>query len=314
MRSNKVAACDPLGLSGFCRVARVSRAHGYVFANVPKSGGNSVRTALIRTEAYLAGTSPAELGDSARMDSAFFYRFNMDHRMATALARCMRRGPVVTVVRNPFARALSAFHEKVVKTYRMLEGDPRYPMEKKGQRTRRLRELGLPLDREASFEEFLEGVVRVPPRWADQHFAPQSYLLAAARVPYDCVGHLESYADDMDRISRVVFGDPELWREAERAFDGQRNVNYRGGGAADRLQGECTARAIDLVRDYYAEDFRLFGYDRDPARASERPEGDDIRVPSRRAPRVAVAVASTELAMKNVLWPGLRRALRGVAP
>jgi len=311
VRSNKVAVSDPFGMSGFCRVARVSRAFGYVFANVPKSGGNSVRTALIRTEAYLSGTSEADVVDSAHMDSAYFYRFNTDHRMVTALSRGMRRGPLVTMVRNPFARALSAYHEKVVKTYRMLEGDPRYPMEKKGQRTRRLRELGLPLDHEVSFEEFLEGVMRVSPRWADQHFAPQSYLLAGTRVRYDCVGHLESYADDMDRISRVVFGDPGLWREAERAFGGQRNVNYRGGGAAERLQNEYTGRAIDLVRDYYADDFRLFGYHRSPARASEPPEGVGVVVPRRWAMPLALAMASTELAVKNVVWPGLRRVVRG---
>ncbi|WP_367985497.1 sulfotransferase family 2 domain-containing protein [Spiribacter pallidus] len=309
LRNKKVAVFDFAKVNGFCRVARVSKRYGYIFVSVPKSGGNSIRAALIRCESRLLdnGRLPEY---SAGLESEYFYRYNMDLRIVPSLIAGVRRGPVVSMVRNPFSRALSAYHEKIVKTYRMLEGDPQVPLEKKGQRIRRLRELNLPLDRKVSFEEFLEALKDMPLEMADQHFAPQSYLIGFGRIRYDFIGHLERYEQDMGRLSSVLFGDSSLWREEVGRSENKNVLNYHGGGSIENIMEQYSARSVDLVREYYAGDFAAFGYSLDLAAAVDAPPPIEVEGVRPRGPLTSLATVSFELAIKNLVLPKLR-AVRG---
>lgn len=312
MESFKERACkmplliDPYDMKGFCRVARLSRDHGYVFVNIPKSGGNSVRAALIRSESMLANGEPRVKNNASAYDNIYFLRTNMDLSMGWYLAHSIHNAPVFSFVRNPYARILSAYNEKIYKTYRMLKGDARYPVSKKRQRVRRLNELGLPLGREASFEEFLGKVTATKPASLDQHFAPQSYILAMGRISYTVIGSLENYDADMDVVSECAFGDATLWRRAENASGGARNVNPEGGGAVDRIRDCYTQNAIDLVTRYYASDFEALGYSMDPERADEPPSSHPFAGAKSRISAWSAGCVAYQLSARNLGVPKVR--------
>lgn len=313
LRDKKLSVLDSKGITGFCRVARVSRRRNYVFANIPKAGGNSVRAALMRTEAYLDGlaTEPEDMAETR--ENAFFLRHNVDPAFPKALPQSLKEGFAFTIVRNPFSRALSAYHEKVVKTYRMIAGDPAYPEENLKRRKKRLADIGLDQPEQPTLEDFLDAVSRIPPSMADQHFAPQSYLLAIDVIPYDFMGYIENYEAAMDGLSERLFDQRDAWRRAEASFQGQRNVNYKGGGAPDRVKQEYTPQAIERVQQYYARDFKALGYSPNLRDVGEAP-APMIRAGRRPAvPSLALFLVSKELALKNIGRAKRRRNDRAAA-
>ena len=111
-----------------------------------------------------------------------------------------------------------------------------------------------------SFEQFIVGVTSIPVEKTDIHFAPQSYLTAFNVIPYDFIGRLEAYDEDMDQLSNILFGEANFWRLAEQLDGGQRNVNYKGGGSINNLLNECTSRTVELIKMHYKQDFENFGY------------------------------------------------------
>ena len=196
------------------------------YVPVPKAANSSLRTALMtavgREDAVTAGvhrTTRALLQPA----QAFFAQDRPDWF-------------VFTVVRDPVARALSAWRNKLI------EPDEIF---------RPLRRMGV--TERLSFEDFL-GVCLDWPDWAlNDHFMPQSlYLSQVLERPELQVLHVETLAQDWRRV-----------RDALRA-GGANPQETLGRHNATRLavRPDLTQKARDLLNRVYDKDFTNFGYKR----------------------------------------------------
>ena len=276
---------DVAKISGFVKVARIADHENYIFVNMPKVGGNSIRSALHRCEAMKSGIFNKSENDiirtetavNSRPDGKLFSRFPLDFSEWTRMENSLKNSTVFTFVRNPYTRLISAYKEKVILTFKKIEeyenGNKNDPMEKRRiqHRIKRINSLGLSIDNKPSFEQFVCGVTSIPVERADIHLAPQSYLTAFHTIPYDFVGRLESYDEDMSKLSSMLFGSPEFWKEAELKDGGKRNVNYKGGGSKENLLIECPNSSIELIKQYYKKDFEYFGYSQEIDNADHSP-------------------------------------------
>jgi len=218
-------------------LTHVSLRHRAVFLEVPKAGCTVVKTILQYSEnggrapegqdsVHKRATSPlsAPFRDDLDLDDLFgpesdFFTF--------------------TFVRNPYSRALSCYLEKIVGKRHL--SDVRRP------------KLGIPLDAEVSFREFLEAVARQKPRGMDIHWAPQATLAAFGKIQHGFVGRFESFGSDL----RWVIDRLGLEAPAELV---DRPTSHTT-NARDRLMEYYEdERCGALVREIYRDDFRRLGY------------------------------------------------------
>ena len=148
------------------------------------------------------------------------------------------RRTTFTVVRNPFARALSGYLSKVGER----KDDDLFIWNDFSRR------FGLHPDARPSFDEYLELIEREPPEMMDVHWSPQylSLLQPVARI--DKVFYLE------DQQPLAQFLQPYFSHELKRSGFGFRD-------ARSRLERFYTPQAIERVQRIYALDFETFGYD-----------------------------------------------------
>lgn len=159
-----------------------------------------------------------------------------------------------SVVRNPYSRTLAAYLDKVGRRPR--DSAVWYPFASRHR---------LSSDAELSFGEFLRLVVSDEPTLLDQHFAPQYVNTLAPFLTLDFVGRME-VPGELDGFMRA------------RGM-GMRAHQPHSTGAAQRVAQMYGPREIEIVADYYARDFELFGYSIDPLaiepeRAVQQPQID----------------------------------------
>jgi len=147
---------------------------------------------------------------------------------------------LISCARNPYARVLSAYLDKVVgdgyANYRELQG--RKP---------------------ANFEDFLETLHRTPPAMLDPHFCPQHINLGLPGVTYDAIFYLENGAALQGALEALL-----------GSFDFAPFAPHSR-SAVQKVTTHYTPRAIELAWRIYAQDFDYFGYSRDTARVAEAP-------------------------------------------
>jgi hypothetical protein len=142
----------------------------------------------------------------------------------------------VSFVRNPLRRFESVYWDKMVH-------DPHW-------RHNIPKRLGLDPDTAISFEQFLAAVEQQDPVGGmDPHWRPQHVNLMHPLVTYDCIGRLESFEADLERI-REEAGLPQVplplrntsrHAKTDSVYDGRPDLVRR-------------------VERIYATDFELFGY------------------------------------------------------
>jgi Sulfotransferase family len=162
---------------------------------------------------------------------------------------------VFTFVRNPYARALSAYLDQIVKN--------RNP-EVWGPFAARHGLADAPLD----FGDFLRLLAATPPEHMDPHWRPQYHSVAPDLVPYDFIGTLETFDRDIQAVMDRIFSG----RVPIRAYAAH------GTGSTERLAHYYRAEEVALVRRLYEVDFASLGYSDDPARVERRhahPRADD---------------------------------------
>lgn len=195
------------------------------YVPVPKAANSSVRTALMtavgREDAVAAGvhrSTRALLWPAP----AFFAQDRSDWF-------------VFTVVRDPVARALSAWRNKLI------EPDEIF---------RPLRRMGV--TERLSFEDFC-AVCRDWPAWAlNDHFMPQSlYLSQVLDRPELQVLHVETLAQDWPRV-----------RDALRTGGAHpQEALGRHNAARQAVDPDLTQEARRLLRQIYKKDFEVLGYE-----------------------------------------------------
>jgi len=144
-----------------------------------------------------------------------------------------------TVVRNPFARILSAYLDKVGRTDR--DTNVFHPF---------ARRFGISGEERLTFTQFLELIATEEPSYLDDHFAPQYVTTMYDFCPLDFIGRMEELE--------------EVW-----AFLGKRQIAIsehrpHATNAAGLLATHYGPREIDIVTTYFDRDFELFGYSKDP--------------------------------------------------
>ncbi|QDY71184.1 sulfotransferase family 2 domain-containing protein [Qingshengfaniella alkalisoli] len=196
-----------------------------IYVPIPKAANSSTKLALCP----VLGIDPTSVNE-VQQDP----RLPMRHFSTVA----PQIGPdwfVFTVVRDPWTRALSAYRDKVVR---------------KGVQLRALKAMGL--EPEDDFETYLAALARWPRKLLNDHFIPQSDLLAPimAQTPVDII-RSEDLPIDWESVRQRIMAQ----RAPAPGQMGQLNVT----GPAQAVP-EFTPRASRLIRRLYADDFRLLGY------------------------------------------------------
>lgn len=189
--------------------------HGFIYFRIPKSANSTVTLALSRHVHGHAGRSAKRQGR----------RFGLG---GIRLERQWRQQFTFTFVRDPFARVLSAYLDKVA------EGDSKF-----------LSVLGMrePPD----FPGFLSAL-EAGALHANAHWAPQADLIPLAPTTLSFVGRVENMERDLGLVLERLFG----------VTDGVPESPLRRTQAAAKLKSYFGPDQIEKVRRLYARDFALF--------------------------------------------------------
>jgi hypothetical protein len=190
--------------------------HGFFFNRIPKSANSTVA----RTLALACGIPPKKDDPEANWAKEAFPR---PSELTTAQMEAFEKGFKFTFVRDPYARVLSAYLDKV--------------------------KTGVKMTTIATFAEFCrylaEGGLH-----ANAHWAPQSSLLLLPIERFDFIGRVENIKEDLSR----VFAHLSL-RPSEPRLAGPPETNAR-----DLVGKEYTDECRETVRRLYRRDFEFFGY------------------------------------------------------
>jgi hypothetical protein len=219
-----------------------------LYLNNPKCACTTVKHALWLASDVLLGKSTFAGNVHDRKADPFAKNV---FRLSDSEQEQVSGAVVFSVVRNPFARALSAYVEKVAKDLAV------WPIF--------LKRFGLKEHvgkNELSFADFLALIAVAHDDILDGHFRPQcrNLLLPLAQPVF--VGFVENM-------------------QAVADFLGERGVPFRdermnASRASEQLNAFYDARTAALVGKRYADDFVRFGYSTALADARERPGSDHL--------------------------------------
>jgi hypothetical protein len=144
-----------------------------------------------------------------------------------------------TFVRNPYARVLSAYLDKIAK-----DGEPA-----RRRKMRRTSSDGVP-----SFEDFVRWLDR-DGLHEDMHWAPQSSILVIPVEEFDFIGKVEKLNGDFLKVAK------RLGRVRDPNENEVQTFAPHSTGADDKMSGYYNAELKGVVARLYREDFERFGYD-----------------------------------------------------
>lgn len=187
-------------------------------------------------------------------------------RMAIRLRLFLRRHHHFTFVRNPYARLVSAFYDKIANPQ---EGGEMYG---KPDLRAAVADYGIdpaadPLTAFRRFVVLARDTIRfATPVEPDIHWTPMAWHAAAPMrlgFAYDEIFHVETFAADLAGLLRRRLPD----RAAEWATI--RVFNEGGAGPVERrlsVADHYDATSRLLMQEAYGDDFHCFGYSTDPTR------------------------------------------------
>jgi hypothetical protein len=224
----------------------ISLVNRYVYVEVPKAGCGTMKATLGGLEA--ARNNP---GMVARYQDAPHNRlaatpFIRPFQLPNDLLEEVLTSPTYrrfTVVREPAARALSGFLEKVGQGLKQSEPIVEAVRAQTGQDI-------APAD--ISLAQFLDVIAQMPSRQQDPHWRRQADHIGLGIVDYDAIVHLEDLDASWDRIGELT-GTLDL---AGEFFC--RNST----GARARVADSYTPALLDTVASIYARDYADLGYQR----------------------------------------------------
>jgi tetratricopeptide (TPR) repeat protein len=146
-----------------------------------------------------------------------------------------------TVVRNPYTRILSAYLDKIQKSYHAPKFRP--PLG-----------FGLPDVEEVTFGDFLRRIREIPIREINPHFQPQWLILSLNKsITYDFIGRFENLESDLQALLRHI---------GDEKFNGSNRVSRRPHAthASEKLRQYYGIEEQALVSEIYEDDFKYLGY------------------------------------------------------
>ncbi len=239
-----------------------------VYINNPKSGCSTVKNSLKLAQ---AGRYRSEGRSTFQHDR--YPHIADDCLTRHGFSELGRGGPrlVISCVRNPYTRALSAYLDKA------MHGQIHLYPELRGERP-------------ASFEAFLLALAAHPVRRLDAHFSPQWINLGLPKVKYEAIFYLENIAALRNALRRFISN-----------FEVEDSIPHAR-GASEKLKTFYTPQAIALTQRLYADDFALFSYSLELDRALEPP--GEFWTPRKLVPlneNVPIAPAEGLLSLNRVI-------------
>lgn len=204
-----------------------------IYLNNPKAGCSTVKASLWSA---ICGTPQAVAGNVHDIEAS---PFTNEPTPEDGIEDTV----VFTFVRNPFARVISAYVNKIVQ-----RRDHVWP--------RFARAHGLDPDAEIGFDTFVECIATIRPENHDPHWRAQSINTLAAYLQPNFIGALEHIDTELPALLARLFpsGDGAMRTRNRHGTDASTRIR-------DYLRSEATrARLLDI----YGEDFERFGYAPDP--------------------------------------------------
>lgn len=233
---------------------RANRANRFIYLNNAKVGCTTVKASLW---AAVANCPPAQIGNVHAIEGS---PFDNDIRNLDWAEDAF----IFTFVRNPYARLVSAYlnkvlppHDRVWPEFATRHGlDPKQPI---------------------SFDAFVEFIAGIALEQHDPHWRPQHINTLHPFVKPNFVG-------DLARMDALL---PDL---LARLFPGRITGSVARRQHSTGADGSYRSHLTDpgtiaRIRSIYAGDFELFGYDSDPAR--DPAPLTETRLRSNRHPRLA---------------------------
>lgn len=245
-----IASCLSRGQLG--HALKHSRARRYTYLNNAKCGCSSVKKTLWEKEFENGDVLQSPSRRSVHEKDAPLWSPNMSDVLESTFT--------FSIVRNPFARVLSCYLDKIV--LREERGLPLGP----GIQLRR--QFGLNEDAEIGFPRFLELICKLDESRDDMHWRPQFQNILFNRCKIDFIGKIENYDADMQFILSRIFNSSEEISAGEWA---PHKTN-----ASKQILDFFGPKEIELTLRKYEHDFSLFAYSPDPANAS----GESVSVQS----------------------------------
>lgn len=225
----------------------ISPVHRYVYMDNPKTGCSSLKSALIEIEArdISPGLDVYDWRVVHNRNASPLGRL-IDYKTKSPLTDLVRDGfRFVTFVRNPYARVLSCYRDKILKN-----------RSEKAQVLRLLGYSGLAPERPVSFEEFVKAIIRQTDYSMNPHWRVQTSHILYGILDYSFIGRFEKYQEDFTGLFRVL-GIPE-----ER-IPTLRHINRTKEGSEEGCGSYYTPELQELIFRRYQPDFVNFGYGED---------------------------------------------------
>ncbi len=149
-------------------------------------------------------------------------------------------------VRNPYTRVLSAFLNKM--SYLSKE------------KKKVVESLGVDVNLELSFKDFLSVVESTPLCQMDHHWRPQSDQILMNFINYNFIGSFENFNSDFNYIVEKLYGEKRASTNDSMMI---KNVNEHATSASNKLELYYNNEIKSLVEHIYAKDFCDFNYSRE---------------------------------------------------
>jgi len=238
LQIGKYCGCVPHGTFDYS--VNISLKFRYVYTETPKAACSSIKSILQKMEladpnfyrdnfddihkrSFSPLLRPAQVGDFDRLLNQSMFKF------------CFSR--------NPYSRLLSVYLEKICGN----KPQKRQVLLHLGKDTSDMRQ-------DISFDEFVGVVCEQPIANMDPHWRVQYHQTFQKKIPYDFVGKVEAFPDDLHFVLRKINKDYEPYLADERRHSQNSNA---------RLSEFYNSDLIKKIQRKYAEDFIYFGYEED---------------------------------------------------
>ena len=240
-------ALEIMPTSDLIYAAYISHRHRYLYINNPKTGGSSLKSALVQLELKNL-ESDLDYYDWQVYQNKLIIPLSTlnDLRHPTNFGSLLNNGyRFITFVRNPYTRLLSCYRDKILK--------------KRAEKGKILQFLGCdPSDMEAqiTFEEFAKAVISQSDYDMDHHWRTQSTQVLYGLLPYSFIGRFENYDKDFSEAFRIIGVNEDSAPEL-------RHFNRTKSGPAEGCTDYYNPTLQAMVYDRYKADFTNFGYSYD---------------------------------------------------
>jgi len=215
-------------------LCNIGARHSFLYFETPKVACSSIKRTLQLLEGANLQDAGSNVHDKSQSTLKGALSLGWTFEQIFFSSRLFR----FTFVRNPYARALSCYLEKIVAD--------------EGERGRHQAWLGFFQAQPVSFLQFLQAVDRIADRDRDIHWRSQAMLINDQHIQYNYIGRFESLQRDFPQVLDHLGID----REKAPLLD----ISHHKTNASARLQEIYGPDEEALARKIYHSDFLRFGY------------------------------------------------------